>query len=75
MQISAFSPGCGVEMNAVQLAFMTDAQLETLRGALTEHGLVFFRGQQLSEEEHLRFARRFGDIVVNNFFKPLAGYP
>jgi taurine dioxygenase len=75
MQITPFSPGCGVEVEGVQLASLENSELDALRNALAEHGLLLFRDQQLSEEEHLRFARRFGDIVLNKFFKPVEGHP
>ena len=75
MNTTLFSPGCGVEVTGIQLATVSDAQLEDLRGAFTEQGLLFFRDQQLSPEDHLAFANRFGEIVRNKFFRPVPGYP
>lgn len=75
METINFSAGCGAEVRGIQLATLSDAQLEDLRGAFTEHGLLFFRDQQLSPEDHLAFANRFGKIVVNKFFTPVPGYP
>ena len=54
---------------------MTDTELAELRSAFTEHGLLFFRDQDLPPQEHLRFANRFGSIVVNKFFKTSADSP
>jgi taurine dioxygenase len=36
---------------------------------------VFFRDQQLSPEQHIAFARCFGEIDVNRFFATVPGYP
>jgi hypothetical protein len=36
---------------------------------------LFFRDQQLSPEQHIAFARCFGEIDVNRFFAAVPGYP
>ena len=74
MQVSPFE-NCGAVVSGLQLASITDDELAKLRTLFAEHGLLFFRDQVLPPEEHLRFARRFGDIVVNKFFKTTAEYP
>ena len=74
MQVSPFE-NCGAVVSGLQLVSITDAELDKLRTLFAEHGLLFFRDQVLPPEEHLRFARRFGDIVVNKFFKTTAEHP
>ena len=74
MQVSPFE-NCGAVVSGLQLASITDNELAKLRTLFAEHGLLFFRDQVLPPEEHLRFARRFGDIVVNKFFKTTAEHP
>ncbi|MBT5387575.1 MAG: TauD/TfdA family dioxygenase [Porticoccaceae bacterium] len=74
MQISSFG-NCGALVSDLQLASLSDKELSELRGAFAEYGLLFFRDQVLPPEEHLRFARRFGKIVVNKFFKTTEEYP
>jgi taurine dioxygenase len=75
MKLSPFSPGCGVVVTKVQLADMTDSEVADLRTVFNQHGLVLFRDQLLSPEEHLSFANQFGEIVINKFFPPLEGFP
>ncbi|MDP5055074.1 MAG: TauD/TfdA family dioxygenase [Congregibacter sp.] len=75
MRITPFSSGCGVEVTDLQLANLSESKFAAVRSAFTEHGLLLFRDQQFSPEQHLRFAQRFGEIVVNKFFKPVSGYP
>lgn len=75
MKITPFSRGCGAEVHDIQIAALSDPQLDGLRSAFIEHGLLFFRDQQLSPEEHLAFANRYGKIVRNKFFTPVPGHP
>jgi taurine dioxygenase len=74
MQVSPFK-NCGAVVSNLQLATMTDTELAELRSAFTEYGLLFFRDQDLPPQEHLRFANRFGSIVINKFFKTSADSP
>lgn len=75
MKVSSFSSGCGAEILGIQLADLSDAELNAIRQAYKNYGLLFFRDQDLSPEDHLQFARRFGDIVVNKFFKATKSHP
>ena len=75
MKIVPFSPGCGVEICDQQLNDLNDTELAELRSTFDEYGLVVFRDQEFEPEQHLRFAKRFGDIVLNKFFKPVDGFP
>lgn len=75
MKITPFAPGCGAQISNLQLADLSDAELGALREAFVEYGLLFFRDQQLSEQQHLNFAQRYGEIVVNKFFKALPEFP
>ena len=75
MQIRPYTGGCGVEVLDVDLAQLSEAELAKLRGAFLEHGLLFFRDQQLSPDDHLAFARRWGPIVVNKFFPESTAHP
>ncbi|WP_170467568.1 TauD/TfdA dioxygenase family protein [Ruegeria arenilitoris] len=43
--------------------------------AFAAHSVVVIRDQQCTPGDHLAFARRFGQINVNRFFKPVVGYP
>jgi taurine dioxygenase len=75
VDITPFSKGCGAVVSGIQLSRLSDAELARLREAFSTFGLLFFRDQELSEEDHLSFAQRWGRIVLNKFFKPAEGYP
>ena len=77
MQINTGIGGCGAEILGVDLRQLDQnpEQWEQIQQAFARYGVLFFRDQQLSEQDHLAFARRWGDIDVNRFFKPVEGHP
>lgn len=54
---------------------LEDSDIHEMREALNEYGVIFFRDQKLTPEQHIAFAERFGEIDVNRFFKAAPGYP
>ena len=74
MQIEAL-PGVGAEITGVDLRHATPAEMDAIKQAYAEHGVVFFRDQTLSEDEHIAFGERFAPINVNRFFAAHPDYP
>jgi taurine dioxygenase len=76
ISVTPLSSSVGAEIAGVDLATPPDEpQLAEIRRALGQYGVVFFRDQQLTPEQHIAFARRFGDINVNRFFATVPGFP
>jgi taurine dioxygenase len=68
--------GPGAEIGNIDLSSdVTDGDFETIRQAFADHGLIFFRDQSITPEQHIAFAKRWGDININRFFTPVDGYP
>ena len=67
--------GVGAEVSGVNLAELDDAVMQRLKAAYAEHGLIFFRDQDLTEEEHIAFARKWAPIDINRFFGAHPDYP
>ena len=68
----------GVQVHGVDLrAPLSGAAFSLLDDAFNQHGVMFFRGQNLSAEEQIAFARRFGELEVNfnSDLYGLAGVP
>lgn len=66
----------GAEIHGVDLAGdLSNEQFSEVRQAFHEHGVIFFRDQNLAPEQHLAFARRFGAVNINRFFTPVDGHP
>ena len=75
MQIEALKTP-GVEIYGVDIAAgLGDNEFGAIQQAFVEHGLIFFRDQMLSEQDHIDLARRFGDININRFFAANPNYP
>ena len=49
--------------------------LATVKRALAEHGVIFFRDQSLTETQQIALAGQFGPININRFFAHAEGYP
>jgi len=75
MQVKRYSSGCGAVVSGIDLAAFSDLELHELRKAFLEHGVLFFVDQELTPEDHIAFARRFGSIVVNKFFPENSVHP
>lgn len=68
--------GPGAEIGNIDLSQdPSDAEFAAIRQAFADHGLIFFRDQSITPEQHVAFARRWGDININRFFTPVDGYP
>ena len=57
--------GAGAEILGVDLSKrISGSDLIKIKVAFAEHGLIFFRDQALSEEQHINFAKNFGPIFI-----------
>jgi taurine dioxygenase len=74
MRITEINAGAA-EVSDCQLAHLDEAGVEQLRSRFGQHGLLFFRDQQLTEQDHIAFARRWGGININRFFAAHPEYP
>ncbi|ATF17845.1 TauD/TfdA dioxygenase family protein [Phaeobacter gallaeciensis] len=73
MDIKPLTGGLGAEIFG---ADVTDgAQFAEIKAAFAKYSVIVLRGQNIAPEDHLDFARRFGPINVNRFFKPVDGHP
>jgi taurine dioxygenase len=76
VEIRPLSPAVGAEILGVDIGgSLSNAEVDAIARAHGDYGVVFFRDQNLTPEQHIAFARRFGDINVNRFFKPVADHP
>ena len=70
------SPAIGAEILGVDLSKpLTPEETGEIREALNEHGVIFFRDQELTPEQHIAFAERFAPINVNRFFRSVPDHP
>jgi taurine dioxygenase len=70
------SPTVGAEIGGVSLAQPVDDEtFEELHRALLEYKVIFFRDQDITPEQHVAFARRFGELEVHPFVPHRDGHP
>ena len=73
--IKPTSGSMGVEIHNVDLSKELSGSLfSEIRETFIAHGLIFFRDQELTPDDHLRFAKRWGEININRFFVKVEGY-
>ena len=63
IQVKPSSSALGAEITGADLTqALDDATFAQIRAAFYQHEVVFFRGQALSDEDHIRFTARFGEL-------------
>ena len=66
----------GAEISGVDLtAPLSDDVVAELRQALYDYKVIFFRDQPMDPQQHVAFARRFGDLEVHPFLPSNTGEP
>jgi taurine dioxygenase len=66
----------GAEIGNVDIAAgLSDEQFLEMRRAFVAHGVIFMRDQGLTPDQHIEFARRWGEINVNRFFQAVESHP
>lgn len=75
LEIRKISGGVGVEACNIDIAKgLSEADMATLKAAFVEHGLVFMHNQTITPEQHIEFAKNWGEININRFFAKVDGY-
>lgn len=76
LSVSPLTPTIGAEIGGIDLAKPLDTRTKAaLRDLLLEWKVIFFRDQDITTEQHLAFARNFGDLEVHPFAPQKPGYP
>jgi taurine dioxygenase len=66
LEITPLTPAIGAEVSGVDLAEpLGDETIAGIRQALLDHLVIFLRGQDITDEQHLDFALRFGQLSVS----------
>jgi taurine dioxygenase len=76
LALAPMTPTIGVEIRGLDLSKPLDAAtIHYLRAALLEWKVLFFRDQDITTEQHLAFARNFGELEVHPFAPHKPDYP
>ena len=75
LEVEPLSDRCGARIVGADLNRLSDEGFGVLRSTLAERGVIFIEDQSLTPEQHIAFARRWGEIDINNYFPADARYP
>jgi taurine dioxygenase len=76
MEVRPIAGALGAELLGPDLRRPLDTEtVARIRQALLDHLVIFFRDQDLTPEQFLGFARRFGEPVEYPFVKGIEGFP
>jgi taurine dioxygenase len=74
MELLPMSPSFGIEVKGVDLSQdLDDDAFATIEKAFNERSVMLFRGQNITDAQHVRFSRRLGELeihVLREFVKP-----
>ena len=66
IEIIPTNPTLGAEIRGVDLRQELDQDtIDTIRQALLDHLVLFFRDQDIDHDQHIRFGRYFGDLHIH----------
>jgi len=76
IEVTPQSAALGAVISGVDLSKESSKHaMAELEDAFGRYSVIFFRDQNLTPQQHIALAERWGAINVNRFFKPLDGYP
>src|SRR5476649_153726 len=76
LTVEPLTPSIGAEVSGIDLCQpLSQETKQSLREALLDWKVLFFRDQDITTEQHLAFARNFGDLEVHPFAPHKPGYP
>lgn len=75
-RVAPISTVLGAEIQGIDLRedLSVDA-ISAIRGALLKHKVIFFRDQDISHDDHVRFGRHFGELEGHPVTSHVPGYP
>ncbi len=75
-EIRPATGNCGALLDGIDLsADHPDSTYADIRKALCEYGVIFFRKQNLSNDQYVSFGEKFGDLVASKFIPTLPENP
>ena len=76
VRVVPLTPTVGAEIHGIDLSrALPEAEVQAVRGALLEYLVVFFRDQEITPEQHMAFARQFGELSPAPFGPRHPDYP
>jgi len=74
-EVTPLTGSIGAEVKGISLARLTPEEVTEIKSAFLTHCMLVFPGQFLSIEEHVEFARLWGEASTSPFVKYLEDFP
>ena len=75
MQINLLSGALGAEISGINLRDSSKENWKKINSLMLEHKVIFFRDQNITAEEQIELAKKFGDLEKHVYVKGREGYP
>ncbi len=66
LELERLGPGFGAVVHDVDLTHLDESQVRAVRRALLDHKVLFFRGQDLTDDAQVTFAARLGELTAGH---------
>lgn len=75
-KVTRLAGSLGAEITGIKLSQVTAQEIRAIEGLLIEHLVLFFPEQHLTQDEHVKFGRFFGDLEGHPHLKnPFTRHP
>ena len=75
MKVKLLSGALGAEISGINLKDSSKENYKVINNLLLEHKAIFFRNQNITEEEHISLAQNWGPLETHAYVKGLDKYP
>jgi taurine dioxygenase len=76
IEVRPIAGALGAEIHGVDLSDdLSENQFSEIRDVFRDNGVIFFRDQTLTPEQHIAFAERWAPVNINRFFTAVDGHP
>ncbi len=76
IDVKPLSGALGAEIEGVDIASgLGEEQFAEIYRAFADYSVILFRNQPITQEQHITFARHWGDININRFFTGVTENP
>ena len=76
LEVVQLGPHLGAEIRGADLTQpLSDGDFQVIHDAFVKHELLLFRNQQISQDDQVRFAGRFGELTIHPFSGSLRHSP
>ena len=75
IKIEKISGAVGAEISGIQIEDICKHDFKTVNNALLDHGVIYFRRQNISPTQQLDFAKMWNDLHLHPYLKGLPEFP